>query len=42
VNMSEQSEHCSFRTVGQYLVCLAYFARASLTAIHHALQKKKQ
>ena len=37
--MSEQSEH---DTVGQYLVGFAYLACASLTAIHHALRKKKQ
>jgi len=37
--MSEQSEH---DTVRQYLVCFAYLTCASLTAIHHALRKKKQ
>ena len=37
--MSEQSEH---DTVRQYLVCFANHPCASLTAIHHALRKKKQ
>jgi hypothetical protein len=40
--MSEQSEHGFSRTVRQYFIGFAYLACASLTAIHHALRKKKQ